>query len=233
ICLWFDYCMAILTQALLNKCQTTAEALRCLDRSISSYNYKAFKKEVVRKGLVTSHFKGRAYDREAFNKIELEDILVENSTYTSRLKQRLVKEGLLEDVCALCGQGPYWNGKPLVLQIDHINGKHRDNRIENLRILCPNCHTQTETHSGKANRKKRRCSSCGTLKKGKALRCLSCSNQKKAKAKIEWPATNELVQAVKASSFSEVGRGLGVSDDAIRKRLRVHGTGLEPATNSL
>ena len=65
------------------------------------------------------------------------------------LKRRLLKEGLLENRCYLCGLAPEWNGSILVLQLDHINGLSWDWRIKNLRILCPNCHTQTSTYSNK------------------------------------------------------------------------------------
>lgn len=80
-----------------------------------------------------------------------EEILVENSTYkcTSRLKKRLVDEGLLEYKCAICGNTGEWQGKFLVLQLDHINGINNDHRLEDLRLLCPNCHSQTETYSGR------------------------------------------------------------------------------------
>lgn len=85
-----------------------------------------------------------------------EQILVENSTYdTTDLKRRLLKEEILANVCKLCGQLPEHNGLPLVLQLDHINGTHNDHRIENLRILCPNCHTQTDTWGRKRNKKKK------------------------------------------------------------------------------
>lgn len=61
------------------------------------------------------------------------------------LKKRILSEGILEEVCSECGNGPEWNSKPLTLQLDHINGDSRDHRLENLRLLCPNCHTQTDT----------------------------------------------------------------------------------------
>ena len=85
------------------------------------------------------------------HKFEINDILVQNSQYKNRvhLKNRLISEGLLQYQCALCGNNGYWNGKKLVLQLDHINGINDDNRIDNLRLLCPNCHSQTQTFSGR------------------------------------------------------------------------------------
>lgn len=80
----------------------------------------------------------------------LEDILVEHSSYAniSRLKIRLIREGYLDYKCACCGIDS-WLGKPFSLHLDHINGINDDHRIENLRFLCPNCHSQTDTYSGK------------------------------------------------------------------------------------
>ena len=66
-----------------------------------------------------------------------------------RLKRYILALGVLPHLCGICGQPPEWNGKPLVLQIDHINGDCTDNRLENLRFLCPNCHSQTETFAGR------------------------------------------------------------------------------------
>jgi len=77
-------------------------------------------------------------------------VLVQGSTYdVPLLKRRLVEEGLLAPRCASCGLGETWEGAPLVLHLDHINGDRTDNRLENLRFLCPNCHSQTETYCGR------------------------------------------------------------------------------------
>lgn len=97
-------------------------------------------------------------NRYSHPKYDLKEILVENSSYENRtrLKERLIKEGYLEYQCAICGNKGVWLDKPLSLQLDHINGINNDHRIENLRLLCPNCHSQTETFSGK-NKKTTSC----------------------------------------------------------------------------
>ncbi len=82
--------------------------------------------------------------------LPLEQVLVENSSYARHhVKRRVLKEKLLEYKCQCCGLGDEWNGKPIVLQLDHINGVNNDHRIENLRFVCPNCHTQQDTYSAK------------------------------------------------------------------------------------
>ena len=97
----------------------------------------------------TEHFKTTKVSSNV--KYTLEEILIENSNYhnISCLKNRLIKENKLEYKCAICGTEGDWLGQKLSLQLDHINGINNDHRLENLRFLCPNCHSVTDTYAGK------------------------------------------------------------------------------------
>ena len=96
--------------------------------------------KAVKKGLVQVRSKSLDFDK----------MFVENSdTRRHLIKQRLLKEGILSNTCSECGLDGDWNGKPIVMVLDHINGVNNDNRIENLRMLCPNCNSQTPTFSGR------------------------------------------------------------------------------------
>lgn len=128
-----------------------AQALRKLGLKPGGHPYRVIQQAIDELGLDTSHMKGQGWAKgvpnpSAGRRRPLEEILVANSDYlnTNDLKLRLFKEGLKERVCERCGLRE-WRGSPAPLQLDHANGDRRDNRLENLRILCPNCHAQTDT----------------------------------------------------------------------------------------
>ena len=132
------------------------ECLRELGLSATgSCSRQVIKKRIKELSIDTSHFSRRGKKKTISYRYPLDDILCKNSFYghSKGLKDRLVRAGLLEYKCAFCGNTGKWNNKALVLQLDHINGDHFDNRLENLRLLCPNCHSQTKTYAGKNARK--------------------------------------------------------------------------------
>ena len=103
------------------------------------------------------HNKGKKVGRAPHwdTKYPLDVVLTEHSTYPRhRIKQRIIDNNLLEYKCAMCGIGPVWMEKPMVLIMDHINGVNDDNRLENLRFVCSNCDSQLDTYKSKNKRRK-------------------------------------------------------------------------------
>ena len=131
-----------------------AGVLKELNLDVSGGNYKTVENLLLRLKLDTSHWTGQGHLKGKKNQWakpnnKIEDLLTENNTFqTYKLKQRLLKEGLIENRCIECGITD-WNGKSINMHLDHINGINNDHRLENLRMLCPNCHSQTDTYCGK------------------------------------------------------------------------------------
>ena len=138
-------------KAIVKNAKTIADVVDSLGYTRTGYNYKKVKARMIEEKVSIDE----TYDKwECGNhRIPLDEILIENSTYTNRfrLKQRLIREKLMEYKCSTegCKVMGEWNGKPLTLELDHINGINNDNRLENLRFLCPNCNSQTSTFCGR------------------------------------------------------------------------------------
>jgi uncharacterized protein YlaI len=112
--------------------------------------HKLVKNKIIDNNIEYSHFRISG-NKGGQPKYSLDEILIKDSKYTNiaRLKNRLINNNLLEYICDMCGNKGIWNGKMLSLQLDHINGINNDHRISNLRFLCPNCHSQTDTYCSK------------------------------------------------------------------------------------
>lgn len=119
-----------------------ASTCRYLGLQEKGRNFNVIKKYVEDYGIDTSHFKGRFWDTSVYGKSKpLSEILVENSKYqSSKLRNRLVDDGIKERCCESCGNTE-WLGFPIPLELHHINGNHFDNRLENLKMMCPTCHS--------------------------------------------------------------------------------------------
>ena len=120
--------------------------------------FATFKRRAIDLGLYVPNQGGKGTKKEykGSNKRNLDDVLQgKHPEYpTDKLKKRLISEGLLDKVCVECGITDSWNNKPIILHLDHINGVNNDHRLENLRLLCPNCHSQTDTWCGRGKVRK-------------------------------------------------------------------------------
>ena len=218
-----------------------AEALRRLGYCQTGANHEMLKKRAAEWGISTAHFDPYASSRGLRPKRPLEEILVEGSTYSrSSLKRRLYDAGLKKPVCELCDQGETWRGRRMGLILDHINGTRDDNRLENLRIICPNCAATLDTHCGrKLHRvpRERRCKQCRRVFRPRYATHRYCSSAcfhasqrdagrrlagvpKMGSRRVERPPYGQLMREITTTSFSAVGRKYGVSDNAIRKWVR-------------
>ncbi|MCX6794360.1 MAG: HNH endonuclease [Candidatus Gottesmanbacteria bacterium] len=137
-----------------SKSRSYRHILHLLHLKEAGGNYTQIKKYLREYHIDTSHLKGKAWNKGMKGlgrvHISLEQILVENSEFQSyKLKKRLFQQKLRPEHCELCGWAERSVDGRLPLELDHINGNHRDNRLNNLRILCPNCHSLQITHRGK------------------------------------------------------------------------------------
>ena len=132
-----------------------AGVIKTLGLICAGGNYYTIKNRIEELGLNTSHFTGKGWNiGERYRPIKqarpIEEILVNNSTFinSNHLRERLLESGLKEARCEYCGLTE-WQGRPIRLEVHHINANHKDNRLENLQILCPNCHSLTDNYRGK------------------------------------------------------------------------------------
>ena len=204
-------------QVLVNESNSLFEILVKQNRKGTNENIELLKKELDKENIDYSHLPNKTI----LQKLTLDEILVEDSKYqSSKLKKRLIEAGLKEDRCEGCGIGNEWNGKPLTLQVHHINGNHNDNRIENLQILCPNCLSQTENYGSKNIKKHNHCADCGKEIALSSTWCPKCAAKHNRACKVDEclrPSKQELLELIQTKPFTEIGRMYGVSDNAIRK----------------
>jgi len=131
-----------------------AQTLSNLGLNPSGNAYKTIQRTITDNAIDVSHFKGQGWLKgqkgSCSEKIPLQDILAGmHPQYQShKLRLRLLAEGIFLHKCHCCNNTE-WMGKPIPLELEHINGIHSDNTLENLTLLCPNCHAQTATHAGK------------------------------------------------------------------------------------
>jgi hypothetical protein len=217
-----------------------SETLRRLGMRVAGGNHGVLRHwvdEVWR--IPTDHFDPNAGRLRSANRraVPLEEVMVTGSNYSrAALKRRLLREGIKERRCEECGQGEIWRGARLALILDHVNGVPDDNRLENLRIVCPNCAATFSTHCGRKNQlpvEARVCLRCGEAFDPKYASQRYCSSacgsrwDRRGRSipgarRVQRPPYEQLMAEIEATSYSAVGRKYGVSDNAIRKWVRAY-----------
>ncbi|MEN6620793.1 MAG: hypothetical protein ABFD50_04530 [Smithella sp.] len=190
------------------------ETLSKLDVAPTGGSYKQFYLNCKRLNIDYNHFNARNSDKEKYKNKKnsskpLDEILKENSNYTSsKLSKRLIKEGFFERKCYSCNLTE-WLSNPIPIEIHHINGVNTDNRIENLTLLCPNCHAFTDNYCSKNKTEKN--------KQKEIITCYKCnielSNKPKnglcSKCKFELETNNKIIKHC-------IDCDAQISNDAIR-----------------
>lgn len=156
------------------------------------------------------------------------DLFVKGCKHSQQaLRRRVLKNNLILYKCAICGQEPLWNNKKLTLTLDHINGDHYDNRIENLRFICPNCDSQQSTYCSRNIKKEKKkvkkktqryCECCGKELKSSLKRVSKCRECYNINRSEHIPSSYELIEEfLQIRSFLGIGRKHGVSENAVKK----------------
>jgi hypothetical protein len=152
--------------SLFHSCQSLNEIFNFVGVKKNKYNYALLRERCEGLGLdyeakvkqslfLTGKNAPKMLNRTSWTPLNPDEVLVSDSKVKRISIRRIVlRENLVPYVCASCGNTGEWHDKPLVLDLDHINGQGDDNRVENLRFLCPNCHSQTPTYRMPRKRRK-------------------------------------------------------------------------------
>lgn len=171
----------------------------------------------------------RKHRTNKYTKAPDSEVFVYNSEYApATIRKRYFQGKYTEYKCSICGLEPYWNGAPLVLTLDHIDGNTDNNTISNLRWICPNCDRQLPTYAGRNKKRekivlpKKTCKKCGKEIGYRSEYCLECFSEIKSESiklnpENKKPDRDTLKKLIRENSFLKIGKIFGVSDNAVRK----------------
>ena len=204
------------------------ELQRRLGYSANSNVTKTIKSYCEEHGISLEHFTSTSNGKNSYTE---ETLFIKDSPASQKvLRNWYIKGNYTPYKCAICNLEPFWNGKELTLTLDHINGDNKDDRLENLRWICPNCDRQLDTFGSKNNHKERinkaqkyYCKNCGIEISYGAELCPKCYAI--SQRRVDRPTKEELRDILfeNKGNFSQVGRIFEVTDNSIRKWCKSYG----------
>lgn len=225
-------CPISVIESLVKSSDTFIEVAQKLGYTNKGGAYRTLRKRIEKHNIDCSHMThiGKKHIAKKVIIVTSKEALVENSPYSqSTIRAVVARENLIEYKCSICGLEAMWNNKPLTLTLDHINGNNKDNRLENLRYVCPNCDRQLDTFGAKNKRSyykfpvvknKNKCIKCGKPIENKSTLCKECLIKQNREHFLSKDEMNEIIKV--SPSIVQLSKYLKLSDNGARKRLKYY-----------
>lgn len=203
---------------------TFTEILRKCGLENKGGNINTVKRRISKENIDSKHIKkganhnlGKVYIKQRISEEEaFKNVFIENSkTHRGTVKILIRRYDLIRYKCSECNLQDIWNNKKISLQLDHINGINNDNRLINLRYLCPNCHSQTANFAGKLHKKQYFCKKCNSSISKQSKQCIKCFALKRRK--VQRPSKEILKKETLELPITKIAEKYKVCDNTLRK----------------